>query len=105
MQTVDQREVKVGGWLAARKEAALRLDPETAEYFWVYGYVLDPYGVEPQEEDNLGRVYFARSPTDGIAVCFYDLPEKVCKRLWERIDAGELRNAFAMSCDDLPWDP
>jgi hypothetical protein len=30
-------------WLAARKEAALRIDPETAQVFWEHGQVLDPY--------------------------------------------------------------
>ena len=29
-------------WLAARKEAALRIDPETAEVFWEHGQTLDP---------------------------------------------------------------
>ena len=29
-------------WLAIRKEAAVKIDPETAEVFWEYGYVIDP---------------------------------------------------------------
>jgi hypothetical protein len=29
----------------------------------------------PELDSQVGRLYFARSPTDGIAVCFYGLPE------------------------------
>ena len=32
-------------WLAVRKEAALQIDPETAEVDWIYAQTLDPYGV------------------------------------------------------------
>jgi hypothetical protein len=68
-------------WLAIRKEAALQIDPETAEVFWRYAQILDPYGVKPDlpdECDCVGRVYFARSPGSDIWVCFDDLPEMVC---------------------------
>ena len=32
-------------WLAIRREAGLKIDPETAEVDWTYGQTLDPYGV------------------------------------------------------------
>ena len=32
-------------WLAIRKEAGLKIDPESAEVFWNWGQVLDPYGI------------------------------------------------------------
>jgi len=74
-------------WLAIRKEAALQIDPETAEVFWKYGQILDPYGVHPdlpKECDQVGRVYFARSPGSDVWVCFDDLPEMVRDALWEK---------------------
>jgi hypothetical protein len=84
-------------WLAARKEEAVRIDPATAKVSWIYGHISDPYGVlGPVEENNIGRVYFARSPEpDSILVCFYDLPAGTRDPLWTRIRAG----------DHAVWDP
>jgi hypothetical protein len=81
-------------WLAARKEAALRIDPETAEVFWEHGQTLDPYGIEDLPEDcqQIGRNYFARSPGGDVWVSFYDLPTAVCDRLWARLRAGDFED-------------
>jgi hypothetical protein len=79
-------------WLAVRKEAALRIDPETAEVSWEYGQTLDPYRVRdylPEECQQIGRNYFARSPGSDLWVSFDDLPYAVCQRLWARLSAGE----------------
>jgi|PlaIllAssembly_1097288.scaffolds.fasta_scaffold269935_2 hypothetical protein len=73
-------------WLRFRKEAGLRIDPETALVEWCYGQTLDPYGVIgnlPEEEQQVGREYFACSPEEEIWVCFYDLPDATRDRLWE----------------------
>jgi hypothetical protein len=68
-------------WLALRKEAALKIDPETAEVEWTcYVQTLDPYGVESQ----VGREYFARSPGSDIWVWFGDLPDATRDALWEK---------------------
>jgi hypothetical protein len=86
-------------WLAVRKEAALHVDPETAEVDWTYGQIPDPYGVDPdlpEECQCVGRNYFARSPGSDVWVWFGDLPEATRDRLWARIDAGEFT-------DDLTW--
>jgi hypothetical protein len=83
-------EMTVEQWLAIRKEAALKIDPDTAEIHWSYIQIMDPYGVHPdlpQEYDQVGRGYFARSPGSDVWVSFYDLPEKVVKALWERLEA------------------
>jgi hypothetical protein len=50
-------------FLAIRKEAGLKIDPETAEVDWAYAQVLDPYGISPPDEEHecIGRAYFARS--------------------------------------------
>jgi hypothetical protein len=34
-------------WLAIRKEAGLKIDPETAEVYWTYAQTEDPYGIIP----------------------------------------------------------
>jgi hypothetical protein len=58
-------------WLAIRKKAGRKIDPETAEVLWSYEYTLDPYGLEPElpeEYRQVGREYFARSPEGNIWV-------------------------------------
>jgi hypothetical protein len=74
-------------WLAIRKEAGLKIDPETAEVDWEYGLVMDPYGVYsdlPEECQQVGRQYFARSPASDIWVHFRDLPDQTRDALWEK---------------------
>ena len=64
-QTTDG-QLTVDEWLAIRREAGSRIDPETAEVTWNYARTLDPYGVYPDlppECQQVGREYFARSPT------------------------------------------
>jgi hypothetical protein len=74
-------------WLTSRKEAGLKIDPETAEVDWEYGQVMDPYGVYPdlpEECYQVGRQYFARSPGSDIWVHFRDLPDDIRNALWEK---------------------
>lgn len=80
-------EVTVEHWLAERIGAGRTIDPETAEVFWEYGLVMDPYGIEPDLPDELrvvGRLYFARSPGSDVWVSFYDLPDKISDALWKK---------------------
>ena len=65
----------------------LKIDPETAEVDWEYGQVMDPYGVYsdlPEECQQVGRQYFARSPGSDIWVHFRDLPDETRHALWEK---------------------
>jgi hypothetical protein len=73
-------------WLAIRKEAGLKIDPQTAEVDWTYADISDPYDVLPDDARAgcVGRAYFARSPGSDIWVCFDDLPEMVRDALWEK---------------------
>jgi hypothetical protein len=74
-------------WRKTRKEAGLLIDPESAEVDWVYAQTLDPYGIYPdlpEELQQIGREYFARSPGSDVWVCFDDLPDSTRKALWER---------------------
>jgi hypothetical protein len=74
-------------WLATKKEAGLKIDPVTAEVDWEYGQVMDPYGVYsdlPEECQQVGRQYFARSPGSDIWVHFRDLSDETRHALREK---------------------
>jgi hypothetical protein len=80
-------EPTVEQWLAIRKEAGPKIDPETAEVFCDYTEVGDPYCVHPdfpEEHSCVGREYFARSPGSDIWVWFGDLPDATASALWEK---------------------
>jgi hypothetical protein len=82
-------KAEIEQWLAIRKEAALKIDPETAEVDWSWRQTLDPYGVKdewehPREFDQVGREYFARSPGSDVWVSFDDLPDAVIEKLRAR---------------------
>jgi hypothetical protein len=81
----DQMTVKQ--WLAIRKEAGLKIDPETAEVTWDYAQTFDPYGVFPdlpEEYQQVGREYFARAPGNDVWVHFGDLPKATREALWKK---------------------
>lgn len=80
-------QLPVEQWLEIRKEAGPRIDPQTAEVMWHFAYVFDPYGVypePPEEYQQVGREYFARSPGSDIWVWFGDLPRETQNILWEK---------------------
>jgi hypothetical protein len=84
-------EIRRKGFLAIRKEAGRKIDPETAEVLWNYAQTLDPYGIYgelPEEYWQVGREYFARSPGSDIWVSFGDLPDATADRLWEKHKAN-----------------
>jgi hypothetical protein len=85
-------KITVEEWLAIRREAALQIDPETAEVMCEYADLADPYGVYPDRPaECIGRVCFARPSGSDIWVCFADLPNTTVKALREK---QELRRAF-----------
>ena len=70
-----------------RKAAGSRIDPATAEVWFEYAQVVDPYGDErelPAELYCVGRMWFAADPSERIAVSFYDLPKATCASLQEQ---------------------
>jgi hypothetical protein len=88
--------IAIEEWLSARKEAGLKINPETAEVYWRHGQVLNPYGPDldlPEEGHCIGRIYFARSPESEIWVEFGDLPDTTRTGLEDRKDE-ELRWPF-----------
>src|SRR4051812_796913 len=58
-----------------RGEVAIRIDPTTADVFFIYGEVLDPYDEDPPPPwaSCRGRMFFAVDPQERVAVCFYAL--------------------------------
>ena len=84
-------EMTIEEFLAIRKEAGLKIDPETAEVMWTYAQTLDPYEVYPdlpEECQQFEREYFARSPGSDIWVEFRDLPEATRDALWQKLESG-----------------
>jgi hypothetical protein len=95
------KECDVEQWLASRTAAGLEIDPETAEVDWEYGQVMDPYGVYPdlpEECQQVGRQYFARSPGRDIWVHFRDLPDEIRDALWEK-HKSQLAFPAGLECD------
>ena len=92
----------VAQWLAIRKEQAKFIDPETAEVMWIYGPVLDPYGVHQlhPDEEYVGRLYFARAPASDIWVSFCDLPSSTRDALWQK-HGRKLRFPAGLFVEDL----
>ena len=85
MEVDMERLQRTMQWLAIRKKAGLKLDPETAEVEWCYAQTLDPYGVAPdlpEQCQQIGREYFARSPASDVWVNFRDLPKTIRDALW-----------------------
>src|SRR6266566_7355858 len=96
-QSVDQ--IKVKKWLAIRKKAGRKIDPKTAEVMWTYTETFDPYGVDPElpeEYQQVGREYFARSPGSDIWVWFGDLPAATRDALWKKLADKERRREKRM---------
>jgi len=90
-------------FLAIRKEEGLKIDPKTAEVMWIYAQTLDPYGVYsdlPEECQQVGREYFARSPGSDIWVNFGDLPETTRDALWGK---HKRQLAFPAGFEDCPF--
>jgi hypothetical protein len=72
---------------ALRQAVGLYIDPETAEVEWFYAHTLDPYGDVPDlpdEYQQVGREYFARSPGSDVWINLDDLPEATRTKLWEK---------------------
>jgi hypothetical protein len=89
----DAGPAKLEDWLAIRKEAALKIDPESAEWTWSHCQIMDPYGVHSdlsEDEYQIGRVKFARSPDSDIWVWFGDLADEVRDKLLEKPPAPEM---------------
>jgi hypothetical protein len=80
-------EVTVKYLDALRQAVGLHIDPETAEFDWIYAQTLDPYGDYPdvpEEYQQVGREYFARSRGSDVWISFGDLPKTTRDALWKK---------------------
>ena len=59
----QEHNISVDQWLKTRKEAGLKIDPETAEVGSWHGQILDPYGIEPGRRTT--PVTCGRASADG----------------------------------------
>lgn len=83
-QFMTQKELE--NFYLIRRRAGLLIDPVTAEVKWWYTQMADPYDIDPdlpEEYQQVGRGYFARSPESKIWVWFPHLPEATKAALWE----------------------
>ncbi len=98
-----QKKLNVEEFLAERREAGKRIDPETAEIFSQYVDLSNEYYVLPLDENRcVGRQWYAYTPEDGT-VSFSDIPEEKCKRLHERFNEERARRLKARYSNlDLP---
>jgi hypothetical protein len=64
-------------WTRERKEAGMRIDPSTANIWWLYRLLLDPYddGINPPSA-AVGVTWFAMDPVERIPVYVGDLPHE-----------------------------
>ena len=100
LAAVEVDQLSVEEWLVIRKKAALEIDPKTADYTWEYGLTLDPYGVYDdltEEEQQVQRNHFVRSPGSDIWVSFRDLPPTVLEAFRERMERESRHD------DDRGW--
>src|SRR5438876_2150864 len=105
MKKRSAEEIEVRKWLAIRKRAARKIDPETAEVMWCYQCTLDPYGIDPdlpEEYRCVGREYFARAPGSDIWVWFGDLPGESREKLWEMHWSKLVAFVVGPLTDELP---
>ncbi len=94
------------------RQAAKRIDPRTAETFWRYGQMLDPYrlglDLEPEWE-CLGRLYFLNDPVERVLVLTWEvraLHPDIPDEEWEDLmQDAERRDALRASSaeDDIPY--
>ena len=83
-------EITVKYLVALRQAVGLQIDPETAEVLWIYALTVDPYGDYPdlpEEYQQIGLEYFARSPGSDIWVSFGDLPQATRDALRKKRDS------------------
>jgi hypothetical protein len=105
IQRHSVEETTVKEWLAIRKEAGLRIDPETAEVTWIYAEEVDPYGVHPdlpEEWSSVSRKTFARSPGSNVWVYFGDLPaatRDAFEKRWQALIEAEKATHASRSPD------
>ena len=91
---------------AQRKAAGARIDPATAEVWFEYAQVLDPYGDDPNLPDEcycVGREFFAADPIEQIPVHFRDLPEATQTQLANKrneADREGWRNILSLTTEN-----
>jgi hypothetical protein len=99
-----EAETKTEAFLADRKAAAMRIDPNApgVKIKIRPGWLLDPYDVRGLHEsmDPYGRCWFVATPESSGWVWFRDLPPTTYDELWRRMKAGDFDHTDS---DDGGW--
>ena len=88
-----QIDEDIQAWLAARKKAGRKIDPNNAEVKLIWALALDPYGMvqDMTPEASVKNAYFVRSPESGGWVHFDVIyPGATSEELRRRMRTGEL---------------
>jgi hypothetical protein len=100
-------EIEREKWLAARKEAGRKIDPETAEIDRYYCCPHNPYGLYPESEMpkeliGVSKEYFVRSPGSEIWVYDGDLPQATREALYKRLERIQKERSREATASMLP---
>lgn len=103
----DQKKEQYHQRRAVIEEAALKIDPETAEVSWCQGPYFDPYNFFNDDEewqDLFEWTYWARSPGSEVWVEFCDLPEVTRDALQQKwnIEGSGFEPPIWVEFGDLP---
>jgi hypothetical protein len=99
-------EVTVRYLKALRQAVGLHFDPETAEVDCIYAQTLDPYGDLPnlpEEYQQVGREYFARSPGSDVRIWFGDLPEAARDALEKLMEKQDMSHVADDAWHEVPF--
>ncbi len=97
----ESEKAEIERWLAVRREAGLKIDPETAALGQDWGDDMDPYCVcdeweHPEEFQQFSRQHWASAPGSDIWVHFSDLPDETVSAIRARVSRQKVSNAFAL---------
>jgi len=84
-----QGTVTVAEFHEFMKAEGQKIDARSADVTWRYGSICDPYDMGYEGEDNIGRVYFARTLGSDVWVEFSDLPHETRRDLRSRLESGK----------------
>src|SRR5262245_13017364 len=103
----DQKKEQYHQRRAVIAEAALKIDPGTAEVSWHQGWYFDPYNFfndDKEWQDLFEWTYWARSPGSEVWVEFYDLLKVTRAALQQNwnIDVSGFWSPIWVESDGLP---
>ncbi len=84
----DYEGITLAEWRQIRKAAGLQIDPETAEFMWLYARDLEETDFDHPDRGLVCREAYYRSPGSDEWVSAWDLPAAIRKALFEKLPDG-----------------